>query len=101
MLKSNELPKKSTSTNDSDSELLPKINRDERRSDDEEENDEEEGEESLRKKQRTNVIVAGILPGIGNYGSDTSSDSNSSSDDDDDEHDLSTSEIIGAKSLAK
>ena len=53
-----------------------------------------------RAKLGSVAIVAGVLPGIGNYESDSSSDSNSSSDDDD-EDDLNTSDIIGAKAITK
>lgn len=91
LLKSNELPKTSPNraelsdndndgVTDHDSSITKKAKTEDKKS-----------------SSSSNVIVAGILPGIGNYDSDTSSDSNSSTSDDDDEQDLSTSEIIGCK----
>lgn len=95
LLKTNVLPKSVTSLSSKDKEV-------ESSSSDEEEEDNETAskrqkpdDEESTKKATKSVIVAGILPGIGDYGSGSSSESDSSSDDDDDDEQLNTSEIIG------
>lgn len=83
LLKSNELPKTPTLGTNSSDELV----------------DEVRSPVKKAKLASSVAVVAGVLPGIGNYESDSSSDSNSSSDDDED--DLNTSDIIGAKAITK
>lgn len=99
LLKTNVLPKSVTSLSSKDKEV----------SDESSSSDEEEDNQTASKRQKPDeeestkkatsstksVIVAGILPGIGDYGSGSSSESDSSSDDDDDDDQLNTSEIIG------
>lgn len=54
-----------------------------------------DSEKTINSNEKTSSqIVVGVLPGLGEYDSNSSSESDSSDDDDDDESDLNTSGIV-------